>query len=76
MQFDYYILRYIYGCCKTKLLLPLMTNLFVKLSILFLWNKRFWFLQVKLERVLGLTVSSNAALACDSNSGTIAYPAG
>jgi len=34
------------------------------------------FLQVKLERVLGLTVSSNAALACDSNSGTIAYPAG
>jgi hypothetical protein len=32
--------------------------------------------QVKLERVLGLTVTSNAALACDPNTGTIAYPAG
>lgn len=33
-------------------------------------------IQVKLERVLGLTVTSNAALACDPNTGTIAYPAG
>ena len=32
--------------------------------------------QVKLERILGLTVTSNAALACDPNTGTIAYPAG
>ncbi|XP_046444515.1 mitogen-activated protein kinase-binding protein 1-like isoform X4 [Daphnia pulex] len=32
--------------------------------------------RVKLERVLGLTVTSNAALACDPNTGTIAYPAG
>ncbi|KZS10660.1 putative Cilia- and flagella-associated protein 52 [Daphnia magna] len=32
--------------------------------------------RVKLERVLGLTVTSNAALACDHNTGTIAYPAG
>lgn len=29
-----------------------------------------------LEKVLGLTVSKNAALACDSSSGIIAYPAG
>ncbi|XP_046444516.1 mitogen-activated protein kinase-binding protein 1-like isoform X5 [Daphnia pulex] len=35
-----------------------------------------WHGQVKLERVLGLTVTSNAALACDPNTGTIAYPAG
>ncbi|XP_057379292.1 mitogen-activated protein kinase-binding protein 1-like [Daphnia carinata] len=33
-------------------------------------------MRVKLERVLGLTVTSNAALACDHNTGTIAYPAG
>ncbi|XP_041352777.1 mitogen-activated protein kinase-binding protein 1-like isoform X2 [Gigantopelta aegis] len=32
--------------------------------------------RVTLERVLGLTVNNGAALACDSNSGTIAYPAG
>ncbi|EFA05055.2 WD repeat-containing protein 62-like Protein [Tribolium castaneum] len=32
-------------------------------------------LQIKLEKVLGVTVSSNAALASD-NDGTIAYPAG
>lgn len=32
--------------------------------------------QVKLERVLGVTVASNAALACDVNTGTVAYPAG
>ncbi|KAE8751323.1 hypothetical protein FOCC_FOCC001894 [Frankliniella occidentalis] len=32
--------------------------------------------EVKLERVLGLTVPSNAALDCDSNSELIAYPAG
>ncbi|KAJ3651475.1 hypothetical protein Zmor_017513 [Zophobas morio] len=31
--------------------------------------------RIKLEKVLGVTVSSNAALASDSN-GTIAYPAG
>ncbi|VEN46371.1 unnamed protein product [Callosobruchus maculatus] len=31
--------------------------------------------QIKLERVLGVTVSSNAALTCDNN-GLIAYPAG
>ncbi|XP_065561078.1 mitogen-activated protein kinase-binding protein 1-like isoform X4 [Artemia franciscana] len=31
---------------------------------------------VKLDRVLGLTVNSNAALACDPNSGLVAYPAG
>jgi len=29
-----------------------------------------------LERVLGLTVTNNAALACDPVTGTIAYPAG
>ena len=34
------------------------------------------FLQVQLERVLGVTVNSNAGLSCDSNNGTIAYPAG
>lgn len=32
--------------------------------------------QVKLERVLGLTVPSNAALDCDPHSGQVAYPAG
>ncbi|XP_012941671.1 mitogen-activated protein kinase-binding protein 1 isoform X3 [Aplysia californica] len=32
--------------------------------------------RVHLERVLGVTVSSNAGLSCDSNNGTIAYPAG
>jgi WD40 repeat protein len=31
--------------------------------------------RIKLEKVLGVTVSSNAALASDNN-GTIAYPAG
>ena len=33
-------------------------------------------LQIKLERVLGLTVSSNAALDCDATSELVAYPAG
>lgn len=33
-------------------------------------------LQVKLERVLGLTVTSSAALDCDPSSGLVAYPAG
>ncbi|XP_072157610.1 mitogen-activated protein kinase-binding protein 1, partial [Bemisia tabaci] len=33
-------------------------------------------LQIKLEKVLGLTVSSNAALDCDPNTGHIVYPAG
>ncbi|KAH9375919.1 hypothetical protein HPB48_012559 [Haemaphysalis longicornis] len=33
-------------------------------------------LQVKLERVLGLTVTSSAALDCDPCSGLVAYPAG
>ncbi|UYV82959.1 WDR62 [Cordylochernes scorpioides] len=33
-------------------------------------------LTVKLERVLGFTVASNAALDCDETSGNIAYPAG
>ncbi|KAB0794736.1 hypothetical protein PPYR_11575 [Photinus pyralis] len=32
--------------------------------------------QVKLERVLGVTVSNNAALDSDTNSETVAYPAG
>ncbi|XP_045134838.1 uncharacterized protein LOC123518200 isoform X3 [Portunus trituberculatus] len=32
--------------------------------------------QVKLERVLGLTVPSNAALDCDPHTGQVAYPAG
>ncbi|KAL5008973.1 hypothetical protein ScPMuIL_014554 [Solemya velum] len=32
--------------------------------------------RVTLERVLGLTASSNAALSCDPHTGTIAYPAG
>ncbi|XP_023225162.1 mitogen-activated protein kinase-binding protein 1-like [Centruroides sculpturatus] len=32
--------------------------------------------EVKLERVLGLTVTNTTALDCDSNSSTIAYPAG
>ncbi|XP_046551815.1 LOW QUALITY PROTEIN: mitogen-activated protein kinase-binding protein 1-like [Haliotis rubra] len=32
--------------------------------------------KVSLERVLGLTVSSNANFTCDPNTGTIAYPAG
>ncbi|XP_064622019.1 mitogen-activated protein kinase-binding protein 1-like isoform X4 [Lineus longissimus] len=32
--------------------------------------------RVSLEKVLGLTVTSNAALAVDPNTGTIAYPAG
>ncbi|XP_071441764.1 uncharacterized protein Wdr62 isoform X3 [Hetaerina americana] len=32
--------------------------------------------EVKLERVLGLTVSSNAALDCDPTSELVAYPAG
>ena len=34
------------------------------------------FLQATLQKVLGLTVSKNAALACDPLSGIIAYPAG
>ena len=33
-------------------------------------------LQVKLERVLGLTITNNAALSVDRNTGIIAYPAG
>lgn len=33
-------------------------------------------LQVKLEHVLGLTVTSNSALDCDTKTGIIAYPAG
>lgn len=32
--------------------------------------------EVKLDRVLGLTVPSNAALDCDPQTGTVAYPAG
>ncbi|KAK7791824.1 hypothetical protein R5R35_001242 [Gryllus longicercus] len=32
--------------------------------------------EVKLERVIGLTVTSNAALDCDPNSEVVAYPAG
>ena len=32
--------------------------------------------QVVLERVLGLTSTNNASIACDPNTGTIAYPAG
>lgn len=32
--------------------------------------------QIKLERVLGVTVSSNAALDCDATSELVAYPAG
>ncbi|XP_042204556.1 mitogen-activated protein kinase-binding protein 1-like isoform X9 [Homarus americanus] len=32
--------------------------------------------KVKLERVLGLTVPSNAALDCDPHTGQVAYPAG
>ncbi|XP_044579067.1 mitogen-activated protein kinase-binding protein 1 isoform X11 [Cotesia glomerata] len=32
--------------------------------------------RIKLERVLGVTVSSNAALDCDSTSELVAYPAG
>ncbi|XP_052767365.1 mitogen-activated protein kinase-binding protein 1-like isoform X3 [Mya arenaria] len=32
--------------------------------------------KVVLERVLGLTASSNATFACDPNTGTLAYPAG
>ncbi|XP_062579257.1 mitogen-activated protein kinase-binding protein 1-like, partial [Saccostrea cucullata] len=32
--------------------------------------------KVTLERVIGLTVSTNATLTCDLNTGTIAYPAG
>lgn len=36
----------------------------------------FFCFQVSLERVIGLTVSTNATLACDPTTGTIAYPAG
>ncbi|KAL4239160.1 mitogen-activated protein kinase binding protein 1 [Mactra antiquata] len=32
--------------------------------------------KVTLERVLGLTATSNATLTCDPNTGLIAYPAG
>ncbi|GBL94460.1 Mitogen-activated protein kinase-binding protein 1 [Araneus ventricosus] len=32
--------------------------------------------RVKLEKVLGLTVTNNAAFDCDPNSGIVAYPAG
>uniref|UniRef100_A0A8C5MGN8 WD repeat domain 62 n=1 Tax=Leptobrachium leishanense TaxID=445787 RepID=A0A8C5MGN8_9ANUR len=32
--------------------------------------------QVELEKVLGITVSSNSSITCDANSGLIAYPAG
>ncbi|XP_053330091.1 WD repeat-containing protein 62-like [Spea bombifrons] len=32
--------------------------------------------QVELEKVLGITISSNSALTCDPNSGLVAYPAG
>ena len=34
------------------------------------------YFQATLEKVLGLTVSKNAALACDPVSGVVAYPAG
>ncbi|XP_072286879.1 WD repeat-containing protein 62 [Pyxicephalus adspersus] len=33
-------------------------------------------MQVELEKVLGITVSSSSSLTCDPNSGLIAYPAG
>lgn len=33
-------------------------------------------IKVKLEHVLGLTVTTNSALDCDTKTGTIAYPAG
>jgi len=40
-------------------------------------NNNFWdIFQIKLERVLGVTVSSNAALDCDVTSELVAYPAG
>ena len=39
-------------------------------------KSKFFFFQVKLERVLGLTVPSNAAIACAPSSGVVAYPAG
>ncbi|KAK3723600.1 hypothetical protein QZH41_019315 [Actinostola sp. cb2023] len=32
--------------------------------------------RLSLEKVLGLTSSSNAALACNPDSGIVAYPAG
>lgn len=33
-------------------------------------------LQVKLEKVLGITAPGNRALACDPHTGLLAYPAG
>lgn len=39
-------------------------------------NLLFVSFQIKLERVLGVTVSSNAGLDCDPNTETVAYPAG
>ena len=34
------------------------------------------FSQVVLERVLGITTSNGSGLACDPNTGLVAYPAG
>ena len=53
---------------------PLLTTSFI--FHYFFLSFHFSRTQVKLERVLGLTVTSNAALACDPNTGTVAYPAG
>lgn len=54
---------------------PYTNSFFTKLLREHLNNIIIFLLQIKLERVLGVTVSSNAALTCDNN-GLIAYPAG
>jgi hypothetical protein len=47
----------------------------ISMQFLYTFPSGFLF-QVKLERVLGLTVSSNAALDCDPETEVVAYPAG
>ncbi|XP_060743849.1 WD repeat-containing protein 62 [Tachysurus vachellii] len=39
-------------------------------------HKRDIYSRVVLEKVLGITATSNSGLACDPNTGTVAYPAG
>ena len=46
------------------------------MSVTFNVNSMMYSNQVTLEKIVGLTVNSSAALATDPKTGTIAYPAG
>ena len=48
----------------------------LKTSVILAQKFKFFYFQVKLERILGLTVPNNAALASAPSRGLVAYPAG